>query len=1315
MKIKRYMTVAAGKGIHTCPMNKDNFGVSEITGTLILIGIGLSLFTVVSIAVLNVSSLMFTAPVPHVSFQAHLKDNTICIQHLGGVSLSRDTTFIFDIGGEQQRTTLAALDPSNTLGEGWDIGEQVLFTPQNIPGDIYRYAVRVIVIDGSTQAVVLNSLIQEGFSSIKPEVETLSVLDTHRNQTNITVRARYNFKEEQGVEFCSKTLIILYKSSDEQSWTEKVVENWDGEGSDPFGSTGLKSIKIDGLTVNVCYIYEAKLIYQFKIYDAEGTSCGQQDFSSLGGQKTVVTRSYVALHLRFDEANGFTAYDSSGNNNNFNLYPNNQTSEYYETTKPIWSISDKISGVSSLKCDGMNDYVYNSSNMLANNPLRITDAITVEAWIKPLQDCSGSVVEISHENNRTFGNNDLGLLEVEMMQINSGVFVFVGYSMIGSTNSRGVIGTIHINPKTGSITEHSFFSYYNDSYTFEQNACFSPQIVEVKRTGDIVSCAIFYQGTNRYGVIKIIDVDCVLGTIEKTVQAEYIFHYGNCFDPDVLPVFGTTDKYVVVFSTGTTNNAFGSLQVLQINKNTESWVFTNISYVDFKAMYNGLTAGLMRQPDIVHVNGNPANVYVIVYLGADDDGWLRRVYIDTTGTSSAPQNEYGLFDDYDGVTPQIAYVSDNIYSLVYGGGLVDGQIIGTMKTYEFFPNAQFSTYTEMKASFVVEAQTSFFTPRIIRLSDGFVAVVYRGPLNFGYVKTYHIGPTGTITVKDSKTFESNVISWPNIIHVASDFFGIVYAIGVDGTDTNNGKLCIYQITSATIGDLKDSCWLGAINCYSPTFVHVSDTIYALFFIEHTLGYINTISISDQGVIGENFIARYPFSHSLSSSNRLDVKKIGSDESFAYFVLSFTNGSNPMIRTLKIQRNGGSIDLIDSWTDPGKFGSETKIFHIQNSVYALVCFNGATSEIDVRTYRISNTGDIENDTPVSTMSFAANPQLSGFYYYTISTIQSVQDKVMFVYLDETHKKVLCILPIHFTTGVISQAKSRIPLSSYGCYSPELFHVRDTHYALVSTDVSLGNYNGSLLIFSLDPTTFQCTVIDYQKSFLWSKNTDSSTVRFDTTHFLCIFGSSTTGYMSSFTISHEMQIRNQFDSRSPLLGFPKKPTLLQLGSSSKYAAFYQGKNQDGYLEIFSTEVKPSLRRILAKGVFTEFRLLANNTALNYTILLKNSQQNNYKVSDECSLQYTSHPNSWKYIAITFDSQTSMITLYNFYDYDASTENISYEKKIKTLPEYSGPYKLVNSAQPYYFGFYNALYDEIMIHRIAQDENYFKQRFTKLFPGG
>jgi hypothetical protein len=131
-----------------------NLAVSEIIGTLLLLLISVSLFSVVYINILIGSP----SPIkPSVNLICTLEKNNITLKHCGGKTLDLDTEIITNINGTTTKFIVNDYMNNGSRKNGvWNIGEQVVYPA----GNVTNKKVSASVVDKHSNSVILSVVLQ---------------------------------------------------------------------------------------------------------------------------------------------------------------------------------------------------------------------------------------------------------------------------------------------------------------------------------------------------------------------------------------------------------------------------------------------------------------------------------------------------------------------------------------------------------------------------------------------------------------------------------------------------------------------------------------------------------------------------------------------------------------------------------------------------------------------------------------------------------------------------------------------------------------------------------------------------------------------------------------------------------------------------------------------------------------------------------------------------------------------------------------------------------------------------------------------------
>jgi hypothetical protein len=133
--------------------------VSEILGTALLLGMAISLFSILNVMVF---SYPVTPSPPAVNLVGTIVGDNVTLLHSGGEALDLDTKILVTINDTTVDFTVNSSLPNESKGDGWTIGEIVVYYHNETILDEHR--VSVIVVDVKSNSVVMSSDLQKGTS-----------------------------------------------------------------------------------------------------------------------------------------------------------------------------------------------------------------------------------------------------------------------------------------------------------------------------------------------------------------------------------------------------------------------------------------------------------------------------------------------------------------------------------------------------------------------------------------------------------------------------------------------------------------------------------------------------------------------------------------------------------------------------------------------------------------------------------------------------------------------------------------------------------------------------------------------------------------------------------------------------------------------------------------------------------------------------------------------------------------------------------------------------------------------------------------------
>ena len=142
-------------------IRKSNDAVSEVLGTVLLLGMAVSMFSLLSFTVL---SYPFNPSPPSVNLVGYMGgtnnvtgETNVTVEHYGGESLDIITTKVMVIiqGTFTNVNFTDSLNDSNN-NNLWDIGEKLVH-PVNVTGK----QVEVTVVDTKSNSIIMSGILQE--------------------------------------------------------------------------------------------------------------------------------------------------------------------------------------------------------------------------------------------------------------------------------------------------------------------------------------------------------------------------------------------------------------------------------------------------------------------------------------------------------------------------------------------------------------------------------------------------------------------------------------------------------------------------------------------------------------------------------------------------------------------------------------------------------------------------------------------------------------------------------------------------------------------------------------------------------------------------------------------------------------------------------------------------------------------------------------------------------------------------------------------------------------------------------------------------
>jgi hypothetical protein len=135
----------------------DDFAVSEVMGTLILITMAIVMFSALSLVILNPWANIYDESPPFITLVGSVQGDNITIDHRGGISLDSLTNITLTINGVPVKfDAISHFNDRNKDGQ-WSIGERVIYNSVN---SIAGLQIKCIIVDKKTNTVIMDKILQ---------------------------------------------------------------------------------------------------------------------------------------------------------------------------------------------------------------------------------------------------------------------------------------------------------------------------------------------------------------------------------------------------------------------------------------------------------------------------------------------------------------------------------------------------------------------------------------------------------------------------------------------------------------------------------------------------------------------------------------------------------------------------------------------------------------------------------------------------------------------------------------------------------------------------------------------------------------------------------------------------------------------------------------------------------------------------------------------------------------------------------------------------------------------------------------------------
>lgn len=638
--------------------------VSEIVGTLIMITIAVSVFSAVSIIILNPWSNFSDDTTPYITLVGYIENTNVIIEHRGGVPLAQKTKIALTI---QDIVTIFNISDFpywiDQNGDGlWNVGEQLIYPA----GPLHGKQVSCVVINTDKNFIVFDKVIQKGSIVSSPSITALPPDDV--TETTATLKLFYHFYNISC--FSSGSLNFTYGPFGGPYVHSPSVK--------PLSLSGWYGIQLTGLVPGGRYEYWA-----FMNSSAGGITDGPVSFYTYQETRGV---------WHFDEAPGSTiAHDAI-----------NPTSDG-TVIAAIFTSEGKTNG--SLNFSGPADYVF----VPHHHKFNLTSEITIEAWInvsKVGAQFPGNVSELSSRNISEILTTNC--FEPDLIHIFDMIYALVyrdnsstyitTFKMNDDGDFLGVINTKTIavphfyEPNIINIHNHVYAVVYgaSDIQTEPKNHIVTLTIYENGTIGELIDMYNFPTYYGREANILHIDNDIyalsIGGAFLEVFPTGYLVTISISNQGDIGSAFIDTFKLPFTGSASETSMVRISGDLYAITYNGYGATAGNGYLVTVRILNNGSIVLPLEdsclftlpsdglEPTMHHVKND---IYGISY-GADSNNKLRTGFIKTLSITSAGQVINASIDilpfytylspiDYNFET-DFLHIDEKLYAVSFTGG-----------------------------------------------------------------------------------------------------------------------------------------------------------------------------------------------------------------------------------------------------------------------------------------------------------------------------------------------------------------------------------------------------------------------------------------------------------------------------------------------------------------------------------------------------------------------------------------------------------------------------------------------------------------------
>lgn len=739
-------------------VNRGNYAVAEIFGTLLLISMAVSTFAAVSYVVIHPAFIAPEVEISFVNLEGAIQQWNVTFLHIGGYDLDMNVNVTITVAGTGDQFVDVPTFLEDINGDNkWNIGEMVI---KNL-GDISGRRVEGKVIERNKNRIIWQGVLQNGTIATRPYVITDHV-EVGKGEARLHMT--YNFLNNY-----SGYIQFLY-GPDGSEWIET--------GWVPQSGSGTFSTNISGLINGTIYNYTALGNYTF-----------QDKYHIIwGGNKSFNTDDWIRGDWHFDDDQTLLfAEDSSNYDNDGSIH-----GATYDT--------DAING-SALKFDGTGDYV----EVPDADSLDLTEKISIKGWLKNFETDEAYPGKINEIEKIGFDPMLTDIVEPDIIHVSENVYALAfrsededtngAYVQTCSISDNGIIGVFPILKNKIEEVEY----YLEPDIYFIGNDPLDPSygIYAIAyganpsahaATSSLATVRIAWDGLD----IELID------------SANFRKYYGR--EPRIARV--TNDIFAISFGgSDNSNDVTGYLITVKINNEGDIDEITE-NAVDVKDTFK-FAQNYILETDVIQIlGGQVGSIYAIAYCegstGSEPNmGNIITVIIDSGGIISLVDQFNFTSDSRYGTEPCFVHINGNYYAISYGGDLKQG-VLRTIKIENDGTIGEEDTSAEpgpggslksFKDRLLLDTPYIYET-EIVHVDEDLFAIAYTGAIGLSgeleipYLITVSIDDSGEIanSIINKTQFLNNRGYEPSIVRLSgqemeeSIFFAITYG-GKDNDDS----------------------------------------------------------------------------------------------------------------------------------------------------------------------------------------------------------------------------------------------------------------------------------------------------------------------------------------------------------------------------------------------------------------------------------------------------------------------------------------------------------------------------------------------------